>query len=731
MLRTSVRPVVNVSESMASSAAAMAVEASGDEEWTCPRCTLSNSASNVNCTVCMTRKPGRGQISLREEQENISQMNRRFSVRLKALFSKTSHWKCPLCAVLNEDLRTQCQHCHFVRTAEKTSPGHNSSVDREQKEENRKKSTSEKSSDGTASVFNSIKAYFRRAPDRSKGGVSRKTVESDAGKSKVKEEEGEKEGGWNCRQCTLLNPNTMEKCSICELPRNLQMSPNADSTPPANSGSPHQSRENGSPVDDGTDQRVNHHGSHLERKQEQQQSETSREDAPIPLTASPWDHDSIASGQDRYSLVSSQGAPTWRCGVCGTYNVVMKNLTQCFICGIGVIPECYSTMLQVRDATSAQAVVLPTPQTSVLYSPNSRITRNRQQQYLNNSLQESSEPDYVNVFSPLAALNQDRLYQQSSSPSPHPITHVNHLHASPSLSPQHITSSNNRATPLLEPQHVNPQCSPPQHRIASNHRVIPQLEPQQVILQHSPSPSPQYKIASNHRAIPQLEPQHRVNPQQSPSPSPQHKITSNDRVIPQNELHVPQISPQRTSPSPQHNSATSNGRVLPLKEPQQPMQYSKEDSHQHSNHRVIPQREPQHSAIDSHQHSNHRVIPEAKHARPVYLGRMGHFEPNPWISSMEESTIDPYSRPRTPPDARSARLEQRALLERPSRPRGYQRQHSDEGEGSQWLETSTHFNRTKCLEETRREDALHANSVYLEIQRYCREVSIMHVNTCR
>ena len=49
----------------------------------------------------------------------------------------------------------------------------------------------------------------------------------------------------------------------------------------------------------------------------------------------------------------------------------------------------------------------------------------------------------------------------------------------------------------------------------------------------------------------------------------------------------------------------------------------------------------------------------------------------------------------------------------------HRRQHSDK---THLMDASVHFNRTKYVSERRHEDVLQANTVYREIQQYCRKV---------
>ena len=451
--------------------------------WKCSACTMTNSEEYVNCMACMTKRPGK-KIDLKEEQKKAKQVaivHPSFSVRFKALFSKTPpQWKCPACTFINRGINSQCQSCWYLRVQD---DHYNDEVASKGKvDEKPRVSSEEQSSSTSTSVFGSIRALFRRSSlngGHSKGAIGIETDKEvkEEGEG-IEERDGEEEmthGKWKCQQCTLLNQESLKKCSACDFPKNFEM--------PALGG------------DQGS---VNPHS--LSPNEEHGQFDAENDRGPVQLdpeivlgdVATPLPVIAAQSPQDprHHALLSSQGTPTWRCKVCGAFNVINSGLRQCFICGIGVIPEFYLPLAPpVRESYRPYSSPQPRlkgnyvspnhfPQSQAQYQP--MPPRASQPQF-----QDSVDQDYVNV-SQMALWGQAR--QQGPNPShngsspSHPLTRVNHLHASSSLSPLHITSSNGGVSPQSEPSYVNanshgayPRRSL-RHSMDANYRDIPILE---------------------------------------------------------------------------------------------------------------------------------------------------------------------------------------------------------------------------------------------------------------
>jgi hypothetical protein len=450
--------------------------------WKCSACTMTNSEEYVNCTTCMTKRPGK-KIDLKEEQKKVKQVaivNPSFSVRFKALFSKMPpQWKCSACTFINRGIYSQCQSCWYLRVQ---ADHYNNEVASEGKvDEKPKVSSEEQSSSTSTSVFGSIRALFQRSSTNA--GQTKGTVGSEAAKEVKEEREGMEErdgeeemthGKWKCQQCTLLNPESLEKCSACDFPKNFDM--------PALGGD----QGSVSPHSLGPNEEHGQFDAENDRGPVQLDPEIVLDDVPTPLPVI-----AAQSPQDprHHALLSSQGTPTWRCKVCGAFNVINSGLRQCFICGIGVIPECYLPLAPpVRETYRPYSS--PQPRLKGNYvSPNHFPQSQARLQPMPDAsrpqFQDSVEQDYVNLRqmalwgqAPQQVPNPSR---NGSSPS-HPLTRVNHLHASSSLSPLHITSSNGGVSPQSEPSYVNANssgvypCRSLRHSMDANYRDIPILE---------------------------------------------------------------------------------------------------------------------------------------------------------------------------------------------------------------------------------------------------------------
>ena len=487
MLRTAVLPGTSGAKTAPRGACSNTAEPIRSR-WKCSACTVWNSELNVNCTTCTTSRSG-NTINLKQEQKEMRQVtvvNPSISHRVRALFSKAPpQWTCPVCTFVNRGIFSQCQSCWYLR-AEVS----NSLVDSSNKDSSNTQQKSvvkyEDSSPGVPSVFDSIKALFGRSS--SNAAHSKSAAGDSGGVQKVKEEEcieeeregerkGEEENGvesgegrWKCQQCTFLNHDSQQKCSLCDLPKDFEiplgqqpLSPSQDADGQSDTAS-----------------RVALLRGPLQLEPDLDLKEASANTFPYVQADIP------TSLQERHhSFTSSHGAPTWHCQVCGTFNVVTSGLQQCFLCGIGVIPERYLPLLQGRESSSSTVHTLPPlpEQPSPHHQPQAQL------EVVPQLLEESNSQDYVNLPQ-LALTNQhpEGPSNHVSSPS-HPLTHVNQLQASSSLSPLHITSSNGRVLPQSELSHVNSfllRPSPsPQHSLGSSYyRDVPLWEQDQLSQLH-------------------------------------------------------------------------------------------------------------------------------------------------------------------------------------------------------------------------------------------------------
>ena len=456
------------------------------EHWECPQCTTVNSVDYRNCTMCFGKKPGH-RISLHEEQEKAPKrgiVNPRFAARFKALFSdRPPEWECPQCTFVNGGYYTQCQSCQFERIVQKPL---GSNVDKGEGLAKRRKSVPEETA-SERSVFDSLTEIFRRRKPPTKDGVAeketRKMEERERGQNGREREKKKKGKEWTCQSCTMLNSNSLDKCQVCDTPRDTENRSSAGS------------RDSPMPVE--ADTAFSSNASSLRQNGEEEEmvpgcphitdprmtpsnsgpGEDESGTVSLPaLPLSPQRQQQQLEDRDRLSLLSSQGSPTWRCKVCGAYNVVMKGLRQCYICGIGVIPDCYLQLSPTAGPGANGSRTNPLPST-VVHPPsypqqNSSHSSERQPGVRGGSSpskithQDSANQPYVNstnaYVNPPTPQNHEYVHIASRHQSPTPrhppaITHHNQFQVSPSPSPQHNTGSNDRAHPQLEQQ-------PPHHQ---------------------------------------------------------------------------------------------------------------------------------------------------------------------------------------------------------------------------------------------------------------------------
>ena len=87
--------------------------------WTCLKCTITNLDSNLNCTSCLSARPGE-KLDLRAEQEMYvptqGQVKQSPVDRFFSLFAKHPlDWKCPACQCKNGGYYMRCTVCGFER----------------------------------------------------------------------------------------------------------------------------------------------------------------------------------------------------------------------------------------------------------------------------------------------------------------------------------------------------------------------------------------------------------------------------------------------------------------------------------------------------------------------------------------------------------------------------------------------------------------------------------------
>lgn len=168
--------------------------------WTCPRCTIDNLDSNVNCKSCLSPKPGE-KLDLRAEQDMFvpksGQVKRSLVEKFLSLFAKHPlDWKCPACQCKNGGYYTSCTVCGFLKVDEKPK------ADVE-------KPKTDVQDDSSLLSLSSIVSWFKRKSSEEK--CSPKEVADDSQLPL-----------WECHKCTFAeNPDTLDKCKMCDTSRSV------------------------------------------------------------------------------------------------------------------------------------------------------------------------------------------------------------------------------------------------------------------------------------------------------------------------------------------------------------------------------------------------------------------------------------------------------------------------------------------------------------------------------
>ena len=343
--------------------------------WTCSACTTVNDDHNVNCTVCLSAKPGE-KLDLRREQESAltkGKVERSFGERVLSLFSRRPlDWRCPVCTNKNGGYYTNCTACGFLKLDEKSK-------------------VNETDEDG---LLGSITSWFKR---------------------KISQEDFGKQGAaknsqpvlWECQECTFAeNPDSVDKCKMCDTKRPT-ISVDEGYVHPANSSEEDwQSQLDTQHLD--SDGRCPSTRSHISDsgifspRTTPHQTSTSTDylkedglehcDSPLPVPLEDTSSRNYATGhrrklsppngsrskttpgnsiQDDIDDISQSdsnssaavhkcgvhvtpsvdpnpssaflgaagGQEIWRCSVCGAFNRTLRDLPRCYICGIGEAPQ--------------------------------------------------------------------------------------------------------------------------------------------------------------------------------------------------------------------------------------------------------------------------------------------------------------------------------------------------------------------------------------------------------
>lgn len=347
------------------------------KEWQCPHCTAVNNPADIDCRTCIKPKPGRSRLSsnLEEEQNKLPEggpVKQSFVDNVKWLvLGKPAPWRCPRCTCEMGGYYTNCSACGFLRT------------------DGRRRSDT--------SMISDIFSIFRRPPEQSRRGSQQATSVDPDLDSGIQDISQGNSGGWECPQCTFRNEEKAKACRMCEhsKPKKdnkrkrrqrkandilasfevidtnddlLRMTPlsiiegidgiapledeNNQSLPqypasdaPSSSSLAEQSSELVLPHSLCSPQ--HHHLHH------------SLPSPPLAPQPQLHPHPSSSSGSTASSssqltprlkpqtaVLSNPNTQSWKCSVCGAFNLIFLPNQKCFVCGIGLIP---STLLTPGD----------------------------------------------------------------------------------------------------------------------------------------------------------------------------------------------------------------------------------------------------------------------------------------------------------------------------------------------------------------------------------------------
>ena len=336
----------------------------GSREWQCPYCTAVNSATDIDCRVCIKPKPGRSPLGshLEEEQNQLPEegpVKRSFVNSVKWLvLGKPAPWKCPKCTCEMGGYYTKCSVCGFLRT------------------DIRRKSDS--------SVISDLLSVFRRSPDHKRKDTS---VDQDLDSGF---QDGKSDSGWNCTQCTLRNDEKAKVCSACTMEKPSKQKKDSKKKKTTNTGlfesyamidadelgvrvTP-PSREEPltdsiSTVQDENNLSENHYP--LDPDPYEPVSTDGEGSALVLPTTSPQHaslppqlHPSSSSSTDNQPKIRTAVLtdPSWKCSVCGAFNLIFALNQKCFVCGIGQIPpETDHDIVVLNNGTHLQPSSLVVP----------------------------------------------------------------------------------------------------------------------------------------------------------------------------------------------------------------------------------------------------------------------------------------------------------------------------------------------------------------------------------
>lgn len=346
-----------------------------NREWQCPHCTAVNMAADIDCRVCTKAKPGRRQLAhhLHEEQSQLPEegpVKQSFVDNVKSLvLGKPLPWQCPRCTAEMGGYYNKCTVCGFLRT------------------DIRRKSDS--------SVISDLFSKFRRSPDRSKR-ASRETSSVDPTRDSDYQEDCNK-SGWNCPQCTLINGEKARVCSVCGCHK-----PSKQKRDYKKVKENRHHLEDSFEILDNDNESIKVPQSSLLFDEEVFDSMCTTlqdKDNQLPQLHCPTDHATVAvptepsalvtptSTNPKHTSLPSSSSPlqpnqqpqphpsshprpytdvigdpnasSWKCSVCGAFNLIFAENQKCFVCGIGLIPFEVIDAVNNRTHPHPRSLVVP------------------------------------------------------------------------------------------------------------------------------------------------------------------------------------------------------------------------------------------------------------------------------------------------------------------------------------------------------------------------------------
>ena len=327
------------------------------KEWQCPHCTTVNSSADMDCRTCIKPKPGRSRLSshLEEEQNRLPEegpVKQSFVDNVRWLvLGKPAPWRCPRCTCEMGGYYNKCSACGFLRT-----------------DVRRKSDTS---------VISDLFSLFRRSPEQSRRGSQQQATSVDPDLDSGFQDNS----GWDCPQCTFRNDEKAKACRMCER-----------SKPKGNSKKKRKQHKtndicdsfavidfdddlirmtpssiiegiDGAPLEDGNNLSLPQCPSsdapssvaesmtelvlpHSSCSPQHHIHLSLPSPSPQPLQPHPSTSTASTSQTPRLkpqtAVLSDPNTQSWKCSVCGAFNLIFLPNQRCFVCGIGLIPNMLS-----------------------------------------------------------------------------------------------------------------------------------------------------------------------------------------------------------------------------------------------------------------------------------------------------------------------------------------------------------------------------------------------------